>query len=94
MQEKYSKAYFNFIPETFVLPDQFNEFETYFEMLENRIRNMSNGGISLSSSVEGIQNNNSNGNGKNVKRNLWIVKPSCSSRGRGIYIIENLKQVP
>lgn len=26
--------------------------------------------------------------------NLWIVKPTCSSRGRGIYIVDNLKQVP
>ncbi len=27
MQDKYSKTYFNFIPETFVLPDQYNDFE-------------------------------------------------------------------
>jgi hypothetical protein len=26
MQLKYSKTYFNFIPETFVLPEQFEEF--------------------------------------------------------------------
>jgi hypothetical protein len=26
-------------------------------------------------------------------RNLWIVKPSGSSRGRGIYIIDSPKQI-
>lgn len=30
MQQKYTKTYFNFIPETFVLPEQYEEFEEYF----------------------------------------------------------------
>ena len=25
---------------------------------------------------------------------MWIVKPSCSSRGRGIYLIDNINEVP
>ena len=36
MQDKFSKAYFNFIPETFVLPDQFPDFELQFEAIENK----------------------------------------------------------
>ena len=30
MQHKYSKTYFNFIPETFVLPNQYDLFQKYF----------------------------------------------------------------
>ena len=30
MQQKYSKTYFNFIPETFILPEQEEEFKEYF----------------------------------------------------------------
>ena len=28
------------------------------------------------------------------KRNMWIVKPTCSSRGRGIFIIDDISEVP
>ena len=71
MQDKYSKTYFNFIPETFVLPDQLAQFEESFLQVQAR----------------------HNHKGK-VGSNLWIVKPSSSSRGRGIFIVDKLKQVP
>ena len=31
MQEKYSKQYFNFVPETFVLPEQWSQFAEYYD---------------------------------------------------------------
>lgn len=36
MQKKFSKAYFNFIPETYVLPDQVQEFEETFKYYEEK----------------------------------------------------------
>lgn len=30
MQEKHSRQYFNFVPETFVMPEDFGKFQTYF----------------------------------------------------------------
>mmetsp|Transcript_6716 Transcript_6716/g.843 ORF Transcript_6716/g.843 Transcript_6716/m.843 type:complete len:142 (+) Transcript_6716:592-1017(+) len=61
MQDKYSKHDFNFIPETFILPDEFSEFYSTFHR---------------------------------EKHSMWIIKPSCSSRGRGIYLIDSIKEVP
>lgn len=29
-----------------------------------------------------------------MRQNLWIVKPTCSSRGRGIYILDKIQDVP
>lgn len=37
MQRKYSKTYFNFIPETFILPDELEQFEEYFKYQAERI---------------------------------------------------------
>jgi hypothetical protein len=31
MQQRYSKTYFNFIPETFVLPEQLEAFEDHYQ---------------------------------------------------------------
>lgn len=61
MADKYGKHNFGFIPETFVLPEEFSEFYSVF----------------LAS-----------------KGALWIVKPSGSSQGRGIFLLENIHDVP
>jgi tubulin polyglutamylase TTLL5 len=83
MQEKYTKQYFDFIPETFVLPDQWSMFCDYFDQQDNRVKNqviMSNGEIQTSGY-------------RPLLHNLWICKPSASSRGRGIYIVNHLKEI-
>ena len=61
MIEKHGKKHFEFVPETFVLPEEFSEFYSSFS---------------------------------NSKGNLWIVKPSSSSQGRGIYLIDNIQDAP
>jgi tubulin polyglutamylase TTLL5 len=59
MQARFGKEQFNFIPDTFVIPDEYNDFCQQF----------------------------------NKEKQLWIVKPHNLSRGRGIYIIDDVSEV-
>ena len=61
MVNKFGKQNFAFIPETFVLPEEFSEFYSMF----------------LAS-----------------KGTTWIVKPAGSSQGRGIFLLDNIHDVP
>jgi tubulin polyglutamylase TTLL5 len=79
MQLKFSELYYNFIPETYVVPAEYSEFESAF------YRKSFNNGIPRNEYED-------KGHGT-TKRNLWIVKPSGSSRGRGIYIVDDPKQI-
>lgn len=65
MQEKFGKHFFDFIPDTYVLPDEFGEFYAHYQKLKQ----------------------------SDPKRNVWIVKPANLSRGRGIYIIDDISEV-
>ena len=65
MQDKYGKQFFDFIPDTYVLPDEFGEFYAHYQKLKQ----------------------------SEPKRNVWIVKPANLSRGRGIYIIDDISEV-
>jgi tubulin polyglutamylase TTLL5 len=60
MSEKHGKKHFDFVPDTFVLPEEFSQFYSDFSGSKNR----------------------------------WIVKPSCSSQGRGIFLLDNIQDVP
>jgi len=66
MQIKFSEEEFNFIPETYILPDDYDDFEQSFER----------------QFLEGSPTQ------------YWIVKPCALSRGRGIYIIDDISDVP
>lgn len=66
MQEKYGRHYFDVIPDTYVLPDEFADFYSHFHRLK----------------------------ATDARKNLWIVKPCASSRGRGIYLIDDISEVP
>ena len=66
MQIKYSKEEFDFIPETFILPDEFDEFQETFHKFINQ----------------------------NGYSQYWIVKPCNLSRGRGIFLIDDISEVP
>lgn len=58
--QSFGKDSFGFVPETFVLPEQIEEFLSIF----------------------------------NRTKHLWIVKPSASSRGRGIFILRDIDELP
>lgn len=81
MQLKFSHHYFNFIPETYVLPNEYQEFEyAFFRRISANNREEYSGEQSFGMTGGGA-------------KNYWIVKPSGSSRGRGIYIINSPKQL-
>ena len=65
MQERFGKHHFDFIPDTYVLPDEFGEFYSHFQKLKS----------------------------SDPKRNTWIVKPANLSRGRGIYLVDDIAEV-
>lgn len=65
MQIKYSRTYFNFIPETFVLPDEFEKFEERFKHFQQK--------------QEIDQGYRTDHALRPIRSNLWIVKPACSS---------------
>lgn len=83
MQTKFQKQYFDIIPETFILPEQWKEFSQYFNKQNQTIRQQ----ILLSNGQEAQSGH------RPLLHNFWIAKPTCSSRGRGIYIVNNLKDV-
>mmetsp|Transcript_15804 Transcript_15804/g.37548 ORF Transcript_15804/g.37548 Transcript_15804/m.37548 type:complete len:1017 (-) Transcript_15804:115-3165(-) len=60
MAKSYGKGCFDFVPETYVLPDQFDSFLTCYQR----------------------------------SRCTWIVKPNASSRGRGIFLLSDLSELP
>jgi tubulin polyglutamylase TTLL5 len=65
MQDKFGKHHFDYIPDTYVLPEQFGDFYAHFQKLKQT----------------------------EPKTNLWIVKPTNSSRGRGIHIVDDIAEV-
>eukprot|EP00928_Gymnodinium_smaydae_P039088 TRINITY_DN26789_c0_g1_i1.p1 TRINITY_DN26789_c0_g1~~TRINITY_DN26789_c0_g1_i1.p1 ORF type:complete len:1116 (-),score=139.62 TRINITY_DN26789_c0_g1_i1:86-3433(-) len=60
MAHRYGREEFDFVPETYVLPEQVDEFLKCYERVKG----------------------------------LWIVKPHASSRGRGIFLLQDLKRLP
>lgn len=61
MQEKYGKEPFDFIPETYILPDGLSK-------IYNKLNY--------------------------DKKSIWIVKPACSSQGKGIFLVDSILDVP
>jgi tubulin polyglutamylase TTLL5 len=68
MQERHGKHYFDFIPDTYVLPEEFGDFYNHFQRLKAA-------------------------SGGDTRKNMWIVKPANLSRGRGIYLIDDVSEV-
>jgi Tubulin-tyrosine ligase family len=85
MQELFGKENFNFIPETYNLPEDFSLLYSNFH--NQRPSKSVNNSISTQIRLESTDNNKE-------KKVLWIVKPTCSSQGKGIYIIDNPNEIP
>jgi tubulin polyglutamylase TTLL5 len=60
MQTRFGRDNFDFVPDTYVLPDEFADFYSKFQ----------------------------------AEKGWWIIKPCASSQGKGIYIVDNLDEVP
>jgi hypothetical protein len=62
MQEKYGRAPFDIIPDTYVLPEEIAEFCEHFNKL---------------ATIDPFHN-------------VWIIKPTNASRGRGISLVSQI----
>ena len=78
MQEKFGKQAFDIIPDTYNLPDEFADFYSHFHQLRQKQDQLN----SMSS--------------KEVPENInqWIIKPTNSCQGKGIFIIDDISEVP
>ena len=65
MQEKFGKHNFDFVPDTYILPNEKREFQNHYAAL-----------------VE-----------SEPKKNIWIVKPANLSRGRGIHLLDDIRDL-
>lgn len=65
------------MPETYHYPDDYQSFLTRFTQIKSRIKKAKEEGEHLSSGED----------------NLWIYKPSQSSQGKGIFIINDLSDI-
>jgi len=65
LQDKYGREHFDFVPDTYVLPEEYGDFHAHFMKQK----------------------------AYDPKKNIWIVKPSNSSRGRGIYLADDINDI-
>ena len=65
MQEKFGRENFDFVPDTYILPNEYADLLGHYQKLKQQ----------------------------DPRRNVWIVKPSNSSRGRGIHIIDDINDL-
>ncbi len=65
MQERHGRTAFDFVPDTYILPDEFGDFYAHFQKLKQH----------------------------DSRKNIWIVKPANSSRGRGIHLVDDINDV-
>ena len=62
MQEKYGKYYYDIVPDTYCLPEEYADFYAHYHRLK----------------------------AQDPKKNLWITKPNALSRGRGIFVTDDI----
>ncbi|CEL92347.1 unnamed protein product [Vitrella brassicaformis CCMP3155] len=77
MRRYYGDEVFDFLPESYILPEQYDLFVAAYHWY-------SGVGSPTNSPISSRQQNTQ----------LWIVKPTCSSRGRGIFLLRDLRELP
>ena len=91
MKEKFGFYQFDFAPETYSLPEELAEFQKRFEAIQNDESDDygTNSSHSRKRGQQDEEDDNSSAGNAREPDNCWIVKPSQSSQGKGIYLIED-----
>lgn len=83
MKNKFGYYAFDFAPETYSLPEDTNLFLSRYNQIAQQLEI---GVTPAERDFDDIQEGHVD--------NSWIIKPSQSSQGKGIYIIENSNEIP
>ena len=86
MRNQFGPYEFNFLPESYVLPDEMSEFKQAFEANQHLVRSKTQ---SERKNKEAQVDNDGH-----YADNVWIIKPAHSSRGRGIFLMSDLNDLP
>ena len=85
----YGKDHFNYLPKTYILPDDIEKFKKEVYPL---FKSKQEGGA-IEEEEEGVEESEKNKK-KSNKSKMFIIKPVASSRGRGIKLMANIASVP
>jgi hypothetical protein len=90
------KQFFDIVPQTFLLPQEYVAFVQAFRDRDLELLNSSctsaDSTITIADNANSAEENRSGTNCKQ-KQNIWIMKPVALSRGRGISLFHDLSQV-
>jgi len=84
MRKKFGASEFKYLPESYVLPEQAQDFKQAFFVNNHTLKY-----------ERGATSDDQNAKGHDVfNDNIWICKPAQSSRGRGIFLVTDVNDIP
>ena len=86
MRNQFGPYEFNFLPESYVLPDELAEFKQAFHANQQLVKSRTQAESKYTG--KGVDNEG------HYTDNVWIIKPAHSSRGRGIFLMSDLNDLP